>query len=190
MGKDRIKKIFNFFRFKKKKKKKKSQGKIKYLEEKKKFRMVLISRENRNKVYEYLLQEGVIVIKKEFNFELHADTKVPNLHVWMLLRSLHSKGIVDLVFNWLYYYYNVKDTGVKFLRDALGIVEERVVPNTFKKVRKDYVGRDENEEEDRPGRGGRGGGGGGRGGRGYGRGRGETRREDEEGGEQQEEAGA
>ncbi len=67
--------------------------------------------------------------------------------------------------------------GLKVLRDGLGIVEENVVPITFKKTRKDFMGREENEGkysfyfidgEDRPRRGGRGRGG--RGGRGLGRG--------------------
>lgn len=141
--------------------------------------MVLISREHRRKVFEYLLTEGVIVIKKEFTWNEHQGTSVPNIKVWMLLRSLHSKGVVDLVFNWRYYYYYVKDEGLKFLRDSLGIVEENIVPLTFKKTKKDYIGRgDDQDGEDRPrrGRGGRG-----RGGRGRGFGRGRGRRDENQG---------
>lgn len=67
--------------------------------------MVLISKENKRKVYEYLLNEGVIVIKKDHHLPVHADTEVPNLHVWMLLRSLKDKALVTLTFNWQYYYY-------------------------------------------------------------------------------------
>ena len=62
--------------------------------------MVLVSREDKRKVYEYLLEEGVIVIKKDFNLPEHSDTGVQNLKVWMLLRTLHSKDMVELVFNW------------------------------------------------------------------------------------------
>jgi small subunit ribosomal protein S10e len=163
--------------------------------------MVLIPKKNKRTVYEYLLSEGVIVIKKDFAQKEHKDTKVPNLHAWLLLRSLLSRNYVELVFNWHHYYYYVKTEGVKFLRDQLGIFEE-VLPITFKKVKKNYFGTEEREEgEDRKRgerRGGRGGfGGRGRGGRG-GRGRGfrgeraegeevaETQVAETQGGEQQE----
>ena len=127
--------------------------------------MVLISRENRRKIYEYLLNEGVLVLKKDFSNTPHNDTQVPNLQVWMVMRSLHSKGIVELVFNWLYYYYYVKTEGVKFLRDNLGIAEENIVPLTFKKTNRNFETREDREGgEDRPR--GRGRGGRGRGGRG------------------------
>ena len=126
--------------------------------------MVLISKKNKRTVYEYLLGEGVIVIKKDPALKEHADTRVPNLHVWMLLRSLKSKDLVELVYNWHHYYYYVKVEGVKYLREALGITDE-VIPITHKKVKKNYFGAEEREEgEERP-RGPRRGGFGGRGGR-------------------------
>ena len=140
-------------------------------------------REERRTVYEYLLEEGVIVLKKDFNLPEHNDTKVSNLKVWMLLRSLHSKGMVELVFNWQWYYYYVKTEGVAHLRDCLGITEDKVVPVTFKKTKKDFVGREEGEKRERRGerreRGERGerrerGERGERAERGYGRGRGRT----------------
>ena len=34
------------------------------------------------------------------NLPKHEETKVPNLHVWMLLRSLKDKGLVEEHFNW------------------------------------------------------------------------------------------
>ena len=64
----------------------------------------------------------------------HKDTEVPNLHAWVLMRSLKSKGVVEEVFNWRHHYFYVKSEGLKVLRDALGIVEENVVPITFKKT--------------------------------------------------------
>lgn len=82
--------------------------------------MVQIKRENRRKVYEYLLNEGVIVIKKDFTLPEHSETKVRNLEVWMLLRSMKDKDLVELVFSWQYYYYYLKNEGVKYLRDKLG----------------------------------------------------------------------
>jgi small subunit ribosomal protein S10e len=74
--------------------------------------MVIVSRKSKRTVYEYLLTEGVIVIKKvsallriltihqDFALKEHKDTKVPNLHVWMLLKSLASRNYVELVYNW------------------------------------------------------------------------------------------
>jgi len=62
--------------------------------------MVLISKENKRKVYEYLLNEGVIVIKKDFNLPKHEAIGIPNLQVWMLLRSLKDKDLVELTFSW------------------------------------------------------------------------------------------
>jgi small subunit ribosomal protein S10e len=50
----------------------------------------------------------------------HGETGVKNLEVWMLLRSMKDKGLVDVVFSWQYFYYYLKNEGVKFLRDKLG----------------------------------------------------------------------
>ena len=68
---------------------------------------------------------------------------MPNLHAWVLMRSLKSKGVVEEVFNWRHHYFYVKSEGLKVLRDALGIVEENVVPITFKKTKKDHLGKEE-----------------------------------------------
>ena len=68
---------------------------------------------------------------------------MPNLHVWLMMRSLKSKGVVEEVFNWRHHYFTVKSEGLKVLRDALGIVEQNVVPITFKKTKKDHMGKDE-----------------------------------------------
>jgi small subunit ribosomal protein S10e len=62
--------------------------------------MVQIKRENRRKVYEYLLNEGVIVVKKDFMLPVHAETGIKNLEVWMLMRSMKDKDLVELVFSW------------------------------------------------------------------------------------------
>ncbi|CAD8058751.1 unnamed protein product (macronuclear) [Paramecium tetraurelia] len=115
--------------------------------------MVQVKRQDRRKVYEYLLLEGVIVIKKDMALPLHAETGVKNLEVWMLLRSLRDKKLVDLVFSWQYYYYYLKAEGVKYVRDKLGIVED-VIPATFKKADKKFED-DAPETRQRGGKGGR-----------------------------------
>ena len=130
--------------------------------------MVLIDKLTKRKVYRYLLSEGVIVIKKDYSLTEHADTKVPNLYVWMLLRSLKSRDYVDIVFNWQYNYFFLNNEGKKYLNEFLGITEE-VQPYTWKNDEtRQYEIRDDNarrthrgprgERGERPegGRGGRG----------------------------------
>ena len=57
--------------------------------------MVLVSKENKKKIYKYLLQEGVIVVKKDVYLPKHQHiTDVPNLHVLMIVKSLKSKGLL------------------------------------------------------------------------------------------------
>ena len=63
--------------------------------------MVLVSKENRRQIYEYLLNEGVIVVKKDAYLPKHQSLKdVPNLQVMMIVKSLKSKGFVQDVFCW------------------------------------------------------------------------------------------
>lgn len=63
--------------------------------------MVLVSKENKRKIYEYLLNEGVIVVKKDSYLPRHQNLmEVPNLQVMMVLKSLKSKGFVQDVFCW------------------------------------------------------------------------------------------
>jgi hypothetical protein len=85
----------------------------------------------------------------------HADKNlsgVPNLQIWMLLRSLKDKDLVELVFNWYtnthltsrqYYYYYLKTEGAKYLREKLGLDNIRagkdapvLVPQTFRPTNK------------------------------------------------------
>eukprot|EP01017_Pseudomicrothorax_dubius_P022782 TRINITY_DN245_c0_g1_i1.p1 TRINITY_DN245_c0_g1~~TRINITY_DN245_c0_g1_i1.p1 ORF type:complete len:198 (-),score=66.90 TRINITY_DN245_c0_g1_i1:176-769(-) len=167
--------------------------------------MVLIPKSHKILVYEYLLKEGVICVKKDFGLPKHPDIAVPNIHVLMMLKTLKSKGLVELVFNWRHYYYFLLKEGVTFVRQQLGIAEE-VYPDTYKESTTHMVIYEDREEGDRPqrprgprgegrgrgGRGGRGRGGrgmrGGRGRRPEGEGRGEEAPEEgvEEGQQQQE----
>ncbi len=67
--------------------------------------MVLVAKADKKTVYRYLLNEGVIVFHKDYSNQPHKGTGVANIHVRMLLRSLKDRGLVDLVFNWQYFYY-------------------------------------------------------------------------------------
>jgi small subunit ribosomal protein S10e len=108
--------------------------------------MVLIDKLTKRKVYRYLLSEGVIVIKKDYSLTPHKDTEVPNLYVWMLLRSLKSRDYVECVYNWQFNYFFLNAEGKKYLNEFLGITEE-VQPHTWKNDEtRQYEIRDENNK--------------------------------------------
>lgn len=114
--------------------------------------MVLVSKENKRRVYEYLLKEGVIVVKKDAYLPKHQHlTEVPNLQVMMVVKSLRSKGFLSEVFNWGWSYNFITNKGVAFLVKELGKkllsilganfwfsilgLPADIVPATFKKRR-------------------------------------------------------
>jgi small subunit ribosomal protein S10e len=110
----------------------------------------------------------------------HEGLEIPNLHCFLVMRSLKSRNYVTEIFTWRWHYYFLKNEGVKFLRDYLGL-PATVIPNTHK-VEKVAQSEEEvaegEEKQDRGegrGRGGRGFRGRGRGGRGF---RGGNRREE------------
>ena len=78
--------------------------------------MVLVSKENKRKIFEYLLAEGVLVVKKDSYLPKHQNlSDVPNLQVMMIIKSLKSRGFVQEVFCWQWAYYTVTNKGVQFL---------------------------------------------------------------------------
>ena len=100
----------------------------------------------------------------------HEGLDIPNLHCFLVMRSLLSRKFVTEVFSWQWHYYFLKNEGVKFLREYLGLPAD-VIPNTHridkttKKEEEEHVEGEEKTERDerRPrGRGGRGRGRGGR----------------------------
>ena len=93
--------------------------------------MVQIQKQDRKTVYRALLNDGVIVIQKEFSGNPHKGTNVPNIQVWMLLRSLKDRGMVDIIFNWQWFYFFLNEEGKKYLAEFLNLTEE-VVPMTWK----------------------------------------------------------
>ena len=106
--------------------------------------MVLISKAHRRAVYEYLIGEGVIVVKKDPYLPKHTHiTSVPNLVVMMIMKSLKSKRYVVGCFNWQWSYYSLNDAGVKYICEYLGLPDD-VVPATYKKSK---IARAEDGEE-------------------------------------------
>merc|ERR1712224_859039 len=76
-----------------------------------------------------LLNEGVCTCKKE-NTGKHEATKLDNLKVWMVLRSMESRGFLSNVFSWQHNYFSVTSEGIEWLRQQLGIANEKVYPKT------------------------------------------------------------
>ncbi|KAI8920959.1 putative 40S ribosomal protein S10-B [Powellomyces hirtus] len=96
---------------------------------------MLIPKNNRKKIYQYLFQEGVMVAKKDFNAAKHQDVDVPNLQVIKALQSMTSRGYVATRFSWQYYYYYLTNEGIEYLREYLHLPVE-IVPRTFIKTTK------------------------------------------------------
>ena len=98
--------------------------------------MVQIQKSEKKAVFRYLLQEGVIVVHKDFSDEPHKGIedkgiKIPNIHIRKLMRSLKDRGFTELVFSWQHFYYFLTNDGKKYLSEYLNLTEE-VVPLTWK----------------------------------------------------------
>ena len=98
--------------------------------------MVLVSRADRRVVFEYLLREGVTVVKKDSYLPQHAQIGISNLIVQMIVKSLKSRGYLNEVYNWGWSYYFLTNAGVKFLIEELGLpADSKIVPATHTKKR-------------------------------------------------------
>ena len=146
--------------------------------------MVLVPLKEKVKIYTYFLQEGVFACKKD-NTSKNETLEIPNLHCFLVMRSLISRKFATEVFRWQWHYYFLTPEGIKYLREYLGL-PATVIPNTYKvsTENNDEEQKEEGEEGERKGgerRRGRGRARGGRGGRRGGRRGGEA----EEGGEEE-----
>lgn len=88
-------------------------------------------KKNRTQIHEYLMKEGVMVVKDVQTMNNHPNVAVPNLHVLSTLKSLHSKGYVQRIFSWRHAYYRLTNDGITYLRDCLHLPSE-IVPATVK----------------------------------------------------------
>ena len=152
--------------------------------------MVLVNLKDKVKLYTYFLKEGVFACKKD-NTSNNPTLNIPNLHCFLVMRSLVSRKMATEIFSWQWHYYFLTKQGVEYLREYLGL-PANIVPNTYKLDEQEEQpkeeGGEENEEKkgerrERGERGERRGRGRPRGGRGGRRG---GRRGNEEGGEQPE----
>ncbi|CAI7614356.1 unnamed protein product [Penicillium bialowiezense] len=99
---------------------------------------MLIPKDDRKKIHEYLFREGVLVAKKDFNLPKHADIDTKNLFVIKALQSLDSRGFVKTQFSWQYYYYTLTPEGLDYLREWLHLPAE-VVPATHIKQQRSHA---------------------------------------------------
>merc|ERR1712151_217147 len=91
--------------------------------------MVHVKRQERQALWAFLLNEGVISVKQE-NVGKHDQTKIDNLKVMCVMQSLKSRGFAKKVFTWQHRYYTITDSGCAHIRSQLGITKENVVPKT------------------------------------------------------------
>ena len=136
--------------------------------------MVLVSKKHKVQLYTYFLQEGVFACRKGVGN--NETTNIPNLHCFLVMRSLVSRGMATEIFSWQWHYYFLTRKGVEYLREYLGL-PANVVPNSWKldepEEQKEEGGEEGEERKERRERGGerrgrgnrRGGRGGRRGGR-------------------------
>jgi len=88
---------------------------------------MLIDKEKKIATYTNLFKNGAVVIKRE----KQKQKKDESFSTKLLLKSLHSKGLVKETFSWQFYYYTLNDEGVRYLQNYLNI-PEKVVPMTHK----------------------------------------------------------
>jgi len=121
---------------------------------------MLVTKKDREEVYQYLFKEGVMVARKDFKNK-HSRLDVPNIVVLELMRSFVSRSFVKEQYAWRHYYWYLTNEGIEYLRTYLHLPAE-IVPSTLKKTTRAPQTQRPAEGE-RPPRMGRGGGvGGGR----------------------------
>lgn len=108
--------------------------------------MVHVLKVTKIKIYKQLLQDGVFVLKKDFEGQ-HEETKVANLHCFILVRSLKDRGYLEEIFNWGFTYYYLNKEGCEYLKEKLGISADNVIPKTFKPSTTNYISKEEDDEE-------------------------------------------
>ena len=110
--------------------------------------MVLVHLKDKVKLYTYFLKEGVFACKKD-NTSNNPTLNIPNLHCFLIMRSLVSRKMATEIFSWQWHYYFLTKQGVEYLREYLGL-PANIVPNTYKldeQEEQKEEGGEENEEK-------------------------------------------
>jgi len=93
---------------------------------------MLVTKKDREEVYQYLFKEGVMVARKDFKNK-HSRLDVPNIVVLELMRSFVSRSFVKEQYAWRHYYWYLTNEGIEYLRTYLHLPAE-IVPSTLKKT--------------------------------------------------------
>merc|ERR1712203_6608 len=93
------------------------------------YNMVHTKRQERQTLWAFLLNEGVISVKQE-NTGKHDQTKIDNIKVMCAMQSMESKGYAKKCFTWQHRYYTITESGCAYLRAQLGVFKDNVVPKT------------------------------------------------------------
>ena len=110
--------------------------------------MVLVTKQEKKAIYQYLMKEGTLVVRKSRQMAQHEAIAVSNLKVQMLCKSMKSKGQLKELFNWQYYYYNLTNEGISAICGYLGL-PSNVRPDIYKPTGQKRM----RDEADRPRRG-------------------------------------
>ena len=114
--------------------------------------MVLVPLKDKVKLYTYFLKEGVFACKKD-NTSNNPNVNIPNLHCFLVMRSLVSRGMATEIFSWQWHYYFLNQKGVEYLREYLGL-PANIVPKTYKLDEPEEQPKEEGGEENEEKRGG------------------------------------
>ena len=114
--------------------------------------MVLVPVKEKVKLYTYFLSEGVFACKKD-NVSNHDYLQIPNLHCFLVMRSLVSRGMATEIFSWQWHYYFLNQKGVEYLREYLGL-PANIVPKTYKLDEPEEQPKEEGGEENEEKKGG------------------------------------
>ena len=107
--------------------------------------MVLVPLKDKVKLYTYFLKEGVFACKKD-NTSNNPTLNIPNLHCFLVMRSLVSRKMATEIFSWQWHYYFLTKQGVDYLREYLGL-PANIVPNTYKLDEQEEQQKEEGGEE-------------------------------------------
>uniref|UniRef100_A0A182SCK4 Plectin/eS10 N-terminal domain-containing protein n=1 Tax=Anopheles maculatus TaxID=74869 RepID=A0A182SCK4_9DIPT len=92
---------------------------------------MFMPKQHRVAIYKLLFTEGVMVVEKNRNREMHCELKlIPNLHVIKTMKSLVSKSYVKECYCWNHYYWTLNNEGIIYLRDYLHLPMQ-LVPTTL-----------------------------------------------------------
>nr|UXY87176.1 40S ribosomal protein S10B [Cryptomonas sp.] len=95
---------------------------------------MLVTKKERELVYNQIFRDGVLVVKKKNKKINDKEIQLENIITIKLLKGLLSRGYVTEKFSWKVYYFTLNEKGVEYLRSFLNLPPE-VVPLIYKNPR-------------------------------------------------------